>query len=194
MCYCCGCFCCIIVPLDLIFNTMMNNNKYSHHQARRQQLSKCIRATGLIIFGMLVLSVQESWYYSSSSSSSSSSSNYTPSNEVRKRANEEWANAKAYGAGGGEESGEHHSSFRYQFMHNHHQNSNHHSHSSDSEDPLDLRKRLKRALTALRNTRARRRYRRKTVRITSTLYTYLEGTTGTVIGYQAWRWRFCGRC
>ena len=136
----------VIIVLDLIFNTMMNNNKYSHHQARRQQLSKCIRATGLIIFGMLVLSVQESWYYSSSSSSSSS--NYTPSNEVRNRANEEWANAKAYGAGGGEESGEHHSSFRYQFMHNHHQNSNHHSHSSDSEDPLDLRKRLKRALTA----------------------------------------------
>ena len=114
----------------------MRNNKYNH-QARRQQLSKCIRAAGLIALGMIVLSIQESWYYSSSPST----------NFDNESANGDRATVKTYS---NEEESEHqHSSFRYQFMHNHHQKNNyHHSHSSDSEDPLDLRKRLKRALTA----------------------------------------------
>ena len=126
-------------------STMKNNKYYSSsnsYQARRQQLSKCIRAAGLILLGMIVLSVQESWYYSSSNTNTSFGSS---DEAMRRSANEEWTNAKAYRGGGGDE--DHHSSFRYQFMHNHHQN-HFHSHSSDSEDPLDLRKRLKRALTA----------------------------------------------
>ena len=133
-----------------MMSTMKNNKYYSSsnsYQARRQQLSKCIRAAGLILLGMIVLSVQESWYYSSSNTNTSFGSSDVP---LRRSASEEWTNAKAYhggggGGGGGEE--DHHSSFRYQFMHNRHQN-HLHSHSSDSEDPLDLRKRLKRALTA----------------------------------------------
>ena len=110
----------------------------------RQKILGCVRALALVLLGMFALSVQESWYYSSSSSTSpiderrnddmysSSSSSLSSSSS---------SSSSAYY----EKSG---TAFKYQFIHPRANFHHHHGSSSDSEDPLDLRRRLKRALMA----------------------------------------------